>query len=108
MTRVPQSFRAVGVASAEPLRAAGLSWPLAWMGLVAVVLVWTRLIGLEQSFQQDEVFTVQEYVIPGPDGFLFGEYSPNNHVLFSWLAWLTASVVGQSEPLDRIWGVFPG
>ena len=90
------------------LRAVGLSWPLAWMGLLALVLVWTRLTGLDQSLYHDEVVTVQRYVIPGPDGFLFSPYKPNNHVLFSWLAWLTTSVVGQSEALDRAWSVFPG
>jgi hypothetical protein len=108
MTTVPPSVHARGAAAAERLRTAGLSWPLAWMGLLAVVLLWTRLVGLDQSFYQDEVFTVRQYVIPGPDGFLFSPYNPNNHLLFSWLTWITTSVLGQSEALDRIWAVFPG
>lgn len=92
----------------ERLRRAGITWPLAWMGLLALVILWTRLVGIDQSFQQDEAYTVQYYLIPGPDGFLSRAYNPNNHLLFSWLGWLTTSALGQSEPLDRLWGVIPG
>jgi hypothetical protein len=108
MTKVRPSVLERSASIGHWLRGHRVSWPLAWMGLLALVLVWTRLVGLDQSLQHDEVFTVQHYVIPGPDGILFGRYEPNNHVLFNWLTWVTTSLLGQSEALDRIWGVLPG
>lgn len=81
--------------------------PTAWALLVmAGLLVWTRLVPLNLGFWGDETFTVARYVDPGPRG-TFGSYVPNNHMLFSLLAWATTSVLGRAEAIYRVWSVLP-
>jgi len=75
-------------------------------GLLAL-LVWSRLSGLDQSLWHDEVWTVVYYVRGGPRA-IFGRYIPNDHMLFSLLAWATASALGPSEVVYRLWAVVPG
>jgi hypothetical protein len=71
------------------------------------ILCWSRFTGLNRSYWRDEIFTVTTYVRGGPDEILFGTYIPNNHELFSLLAWATASLLGESEVTVRLWSVVP-
>jgi len=71
------------------------------------ILCWSRLTGLNRSYWRDETFTVTTYVRGGPDEILFGTYIPNNHELFSLLAWATTSFLGDSEVAVRVWSVLP-
>lgn len=75
-------------------------------GLLCLLLV-SRLAGLGLSLWADEVTTVVRFVQPGPAA-IWGSYSPNNHVLFSLLTWLSTLVLGTSEAIVRLWAVVPG
>ncbi|MGH3137264.1 MAG: hypothetical protein ACRDPV_12330 [Gaiellaceae bacterium] len=70
-------------------------------------LAWTRLYGLDRSYWHDEIVTVADFVRGGPREILAGSYIPNNHELFSLLAWMTSSIVGESEVAVRLWSVLP-
>ncbi len=76
-------------------------------GLLAAVLFWSRLPGLDLSFWHDEVVTVIRYAGQGPSAIFLGDYIPNNHVMFELLAWLTTRMFGESEVTYRLWGVLP-
>lgn len=76
-------------------------------GVLAAVLLWSRLAGLDLAFWHDEVVTVIRYAGPGPGMIYFGDYIPNNHVLFSLLAWMTTSLTSDSEVMFRFWGFVP-
>jgi hypothetical protein len=89
-------------------RTYGTKLAIAWLVLLGVVLIWTRLVGLDQSLQHDEAFAVEQYIEPGPSGILFGQYEPNDHVLFNLLTWATTLGVGRSEALYRLWAALPG
>ena len=87
-----------------------ISERLVWggvLGTLVLILLWSRLAGLDLAFWHDEVFTVTRYVDAGPRGIFFGDYVPNNHVLFSLLTWATTSLVGSSEVAFRAWSVVP-
>lgn len=95
--------------SSSPLESAGTR-----RGIVAVsysilglILCLPRLATLGQSYWHDEIVTVVDYVRAGPREILFGTYVPNNHELFSLLAWATSSAVGESEVVLRLWSVLP-
>jgi len=77
-------------------------------GVLVLVLVWSRTANLGVSFWLDEAYTAVHYVNRGPHGIFFGHYIPNDHVLFSLLAWATTSSVGRSEGAYRLWSVLPG
>lgn len=97
-------------------RLADWTWPrgsaglLVAVGLVvgAVVLVWTRLLGLDQSLWHDEAFSVLHYARGGP-GTILGsqEYVPNDHVLFNLLSWGTVEALGESAANRRLWAAIP-
>ena len=76
-------------------------------GFFGAILFVTRFVGLERSFWHDEIVTVRQFVREGPCEILTGAYIPNNHQLFSLLAWATSSVVGESEVALRLWSVVP-
>lgn len=76
-------------------------------GVLATVLLWSRIVGLDLSFWHDEVVTVVRYAGAGPRAIFLGPYIPNNHVLFSLLAWGTTRVLGKSEVIYRLWGLLP-
>lgn len=76
-------------------------------GVLGAVLVATRLIGLDQSYWHDEIWTIQRFVEGGPREILLGHYFPNNHELFNLLAWAAASLVGESEVALRLLSVVP-
>lgn len=71
------------------------------------ILCWTRLVGLDRGYWHDELVTAAAYVRAGPREILAGPYIPNNHELFSLLAWATTSVIGESEIVVRLWSVLP-
>lgn len=73
----------------------------------AVFLAWALLGALEQSLWHDEAFSVLAYASGGPGDILFGDYLPNDHVLFNLLAWLTTTLFGESEIAWRTWSVAP-
>jgi hypothetical protein len=71
------------------------------------LLGWSRFAGLNHSYSSDELMTVRGYVRAGPYEILVGPYIPNNHELFSLLAWTTTSIVGESEVALRLWSAIP-
>jgi hypothetical protein len=84
----------------------GLASAIAY-AVLGTVLVVTRLVGLDRGLWHDEIYTVRYFVREGPQEILAGFYAPNNHELFSLLAWATTSVLGESEIALRAWSVFP-
>ena len=78
------------------------------VGLSALLLCWSRLAFLDVSFWHDEAFSVMTYVDRGPSTMLFGDYTPNNHLLYSLLSWATTWRLGTFEAAYRIWSVLPG
>jgi hypothetical protein len=90
------------------LKRLGPAWAAAsTLAVLALLLGWSLLVALDQSLWHDEAFTAVTYVGPGPKEIFFGTYVPNDHVLFDALAWLTTSVVGESEIALRLWSVVP-
>jgi 4-amino-4-deoxy-L-arabinose transferase-like glycosyltransferase len=87
---------------------ARLAWaiPVA-IAAMAVLLLWSRLGGLDQGMWHDEVYSVVHYVDQGPGTILAGEYVPNDHVLFNLLSYGTIQVLGESEVTLRLWSVLP-
>lgn len=76
--------------------------------LAALLVAWTRIDGVDSSFWHDEVHSVLTYIRPGPDAILFGDYIPNNHVLFSLLSWATTNLLDDySESAYRLWSTLP-
>jgi hypothetical protein len=73
------------------------------------VLVLSRSIGLRRSLWHDEAYTAWAYVERGPATIHAAEaYIPNNHLLFSYLAWLSSRGLGTSEVSLRLWSLIPG
>ena len=91
---------------AKPESTGALLWGGVFLGLTTI-LIWSRMVGLDLSFWNDEVFTVVNYARKGPDAIFFDAYLPNNHVLFEITAWATTSIFGQSETIYRLWGWLP-
>lgn len=77
------------------------------LGALLAVLVWSRFSLLGVSVWRDEAYSAIHYVDRGPDEIFFGQYVPNNHVLFSLLAWLTTRTFGRGEAVYRLWSVVP-
>jgi hypothetical protein len=77
------------------------------VGLASVLLAWSRLANLQVSFWQDEAATALQYIDPGPAG-VFRYYSPNDHVLYTLLSWVTVKTLGHVEAIYRFWSVIPG
>jgi hypothetical protein len=82
-----------------------LAWPL--IVTASVVILWSRLGGLSLGMWHDEIYTTVTYVKPGPSAVFFGDYVPNNHMLFSLLAWTVTATFGTSEVTLRLWSVIP-
>ncbi|HXG76897.1 MAG TPA: hypothetical protein VNJ53_10035 [Gaiellaceae bacterium] len=74
---------------------------------LGLILAWSRLGGLGAGFCCDETIAVARYVRGGPDEIFGGAYLPNNHQLFSVLAWATSSLAGESEVALRLWSALP-
>ena len=73
----------------------------------ALILLWSRLAGLDLSLWHDEVATIMEFVQGGPRDILFEDYSTNNHLLFNVLTWASVELGGPTETLFRYWAVVP-
>jgi hypothetical protein len=71
------------------------------------ILLWSRAVGLTANFCCDELATVERFVRGGPGEILAGPYVPNNHELFSLLAWASSALVGESEMVLRLGSVIP-
>ena len=81
--------------------------PLLLVGLAAVTLIWTRLLGLTQGLWGDEATSVVGYIQKGPTG-VFGNYLPNDHMLWELLTWASTGLLGDhSEAAYRLWSVLP-
>ena len=70
------------------------------------LLCWTVSASTTAS-GSDEIITVENYVRAGPGAILAGSVPPNNHELFSLLAWLTRSMFGRVGDRLRLWSVVP-
>jgi hypothetical protein len=92
-----------------PARVETFARVLAWPVIVAgsVVILWSRLGGLSLGLWQDEIYTTVKYIEPGPNAVFFGDYVPNNHMLFSLLTWTVTATIGTSEVTLRLWSVIP-
>jgi|HubBroStandDraft_6_1064221.scaffolds.fasta_scaffold07750_2 SAM-dependent methyltransferase/4-amino-4-deoxy-L-arabinose transferase-like glycosyltransferase len=83
-------------------------WEATLFASMALVFVWMRLIDMQISFWDDEATTVVRYIDAGPSGiYSSAAYTPNDHVLYSLLSWVTVGILGRHEPDYRIWSVFP-
>lgn len=72
---------------------------------LGVSLVASRTVGIGQSFWTDEITAVEEFIRAGPSEILGGRNL--SHELYGLLAWLTSTVVGESEIALRLWSVLP-
>jgi Dolichyl-phosphate-mannose-protein mannosyltransferase len=99
----------VALADEDETRHPGLERWLPWLAIAVAGLfvLWSRLDALNQSLWHDEVFSIVNYTSKGPSEILFGDYVPNDHVLFNLLAWPTAKLLGESEVSYRLWSVVP-
>ncbi len=83
-------------------------WESTLYASMALVFVWMRLIDMQIGFWDDEAATVVRYINAGPAGiYSSAGYTPNDHILYSLLSWVTVSILGHHEPTYRIWSVFP-
>ncbi len=86
------------------------SWWIALAAGIALAIAFlaSRLPGLGQSFWEDELWTVVNYVDPGL-GSIYDPsiYKINNHVAYSVLTWAAGSLVGGSEVLYRLGSTLP-
>lgn len=73
-----------------------------------VTLLWAHLGGLGAGLWHDEIITVEQFVRGGPRAIFAGEYSLNNHMLFSLFGWFSTALTGESEIIFRYWSVVPG
>ncbi len=79
--------------------------PIAAYSILGLALVASRTVGLDHSFWTDEIMAVEDFIREGPRTILSG---PNlSHELFGILAWLTSSLVGESEIALRLLSVVP-
>jgi hypothetical protein len=73
---------------------------------IAISLIWTRFASIRASLWHDEIYTVEHFIVGGPASF-FGHYNPNDHILFSALAWLTVHLTGLGDSAYRLCSVLP-
>ena len=73
---------------------------------LGAALVVPRIGTINQSLWNDEILTIQRYVSRGPAG-IFEHYTPNDHMLFSLLAWLTVWLPHGPDWMSRVWAVVP-
>jgi hypothetical protein len=97
----------VSAAEGEPTGHGNLARaaPIAAYSILGLALVASRTVGLDHSFWTDEIMAVEDFIREGPRTILSG---PNlSHELFGILAWLTSSLVGESEIALRLLSVVP-
>ena len=91
--------------SPERLAATSRFAVVAAYGVLGIALLWSRLFQLGHSFWTDEIRMVAGYVRKGPREILAG---PDlSHELLALLAWVTATVVGESEIALRLLSAVP-
>jgi hypothetical protein len=78
-----------------------------WIGLMVLLMGWSRLVALDLSLWLDEAFTGVNYVRGGPSSVLGDDFTVNNHVLFSLLAWVISEALGESEVALRLGSAVP-
>jgi SAM-dependent methyltransferase/4-amino-4-deoxy-L-arabinose transferase-like glycosyltransferase len=84
------------------------NWEATLFASMALVFVWMRLIDMQTGFWDDEAATVMRYINEGPAGiYSSANYTPNDHILYSLLSWVTVNILGHHEADYRIWSVFP-
>jgi hypothetical protein len=83
----------------------GALWTTA--GLSLLILLWSRLGGLDLSLWHDEIATITRFVDGGPPRIFGDVYTTNNHILFSFLTWATVTLGGTTESVFRFWSVVP-
>lgn len=72
---------------------------------LGLALVTSRGIGLDHSLWTDEITALEEFIRAGPSEILAG---PDlSHELYGLLAWVTTTLVGESEVALRLWSVVP-
>jgi SAM-dependent methyltransferase/4-amino-4-deoxy-L-arabinose transferase-like glycosyltransferase len=83
-------------------------WEATLFASMALTFIWMRLIDMQISFWDDEAATVVRYIDKGPAGiYSSANYTPNDHILYSLLSWVTINILGRHEPTYRIWSVAP-
>jgi SAM-dependent methyltransferase/4-amino-4-deoxy-L-arabinose transferase-like glycosyltransferase len=83
-------------------------WEAALYVSMALAFIWMRVIDMQISFWDDEAATVVRYIDKGPAGiYSSANYTPNDHILYSLLSWVTINILGRHEPTYRIWSVVP-
>jgi 4-amino-4-deoxy-L-arabinose transferase-like glycosyltransferase len=104
----------VGAGALEALRSTPAyawlrrNWEATLLASMALVFVWMRLIDMQIGFWDDEAATVMRYINEGPAGiYASANYTPNDHILYSLLSWVTVGILGHHEADYRIWSVFP-
>jgi hypothetical protein len=83
----------------------GALWTTA--GLSLLILLWSRLGGLDLSLWHDEIATITRFVDGGLPRIFGDVYTTNNHILFSFLTWATVTLGGTTESVFRFWSVVP-
>jgi SAM-dependent methyltransferase/4-amino-4-deoxy-L-arabinose transferase-like glycosyltransferase len=113
----PAAITTAALAGTDPVSALSSMPALAWLrrhweatlfASMAFVFIWMRLIDMQIGFWDDEAATVVRYINAGPAGiYSSANYTPNDHILYSLLSWMTVGLLGHHEPIYRIWSVFP-
>ena len=95
--------------AAHRLRAFDLAGVLTASSYAALgaLMCWSRLVGLDHGYASDELMTVRLYIRKGIGEIIAGPYIPNNHELYSVLAWATTEVLGESAVALRLWSAIP-
>lgn len=79
------------------------------LAVTLLVLLATRVPGIGQGLWNDEVLTAADYVLPGPSAIWDADrFIPNNHPLFSLLAWVLTSLTSATEIVLRLGSIVPG
>ena len=83
--------------------------PAVLIALSGLVMLWSRLILINQSLWGDEAGSIARYIDGGPAAIWdVSRWIPNDHILFELLTWATTGVLGShAEATYRLWGVFP-
>ena len=73
--------------------------------VLGTLLLLSRLVGLNHSLNVDELQFLDFFVRAGPREILTG--NSLGHEFYALLSWMTASVVGESAVMFRLWSAVP-
>src|SRR5919106_4377945 len=76
--------------------------PIGLLALLGLVLLWSRLVGLDSSLWHDEAVSISTY-----NTFDTALDLKSSHALFHLLSWPTTALLGEAEAVQRLWSVFP-